>query len=813
LENTAQPLNLKSARDLTETLFDAMNDGVLVIDHQGVIIDCNPAFHHRLGYRKQEIVGRTIRDLDPPEFAERIPERLDAVNRRGHATFETAHRRADGGILPVEITCHLVAIQGEPAYFGIVRDISERKGFEEALKEGLEVYRAAINTPAVGFWAVDMTGRIHDVNDAYIRQSGYCREQLVEMHIADLEAEQDEEEIRERIRQITQDGFARFRTRHRRKDGSEWPLEAIVSYSSILGGRFFAFFEDLSAQIEQERKLELAARVFDTMDQAVVVTDGDNRIVSINPATTKITGYRLDEVQGRDPKIFSSGRHDREFYREMWQTLQATGHWEGEIWDRRKDGKVYPKWLTLNAIRDSKGRVDQYVSVFSDITERKKTEEIIWKQANFDPLTGLANRILFHTQLERELECRQRNAGMLGVVYMDLDGFKDVNDTLGHASGDRLLIAVAARLKKVARDDDLLARLGGDEFVVLVKDFAHPEQIGSLAERILGSLKEPVWILGKEVRIGASIGIALYPEDGETSEELIKHADLAMYRAKEEGKNDFRFFRQEMNLKAQQRLALIHDLHRAVDEEVFELYYQPKIRLADGKIIGMEALLRWPVDGGQMISPAQFIPCAEETGLIVPMGNWVTDEAIRQTSDWNRRFGSCLKVAVNLSARQFHVDDLAAKVMRMLRIHDLPAKCLELEITESILMGGVEEAIAVMNSIRDQGISIAIDDFGTGYSSLAYLKRFPLSTLKIDQSFVRELSEDSVDAAIVNSIITLARSLAMEVCAEGVESAEQLAFLEERQCDCAQGYHFARPLPAQAFEEYLLERDGQLLRG
>ncbi len=788
-----------------------MSDGVLVMDHQGVIIDCNPAFYERLGYyAKSEIVGRDVISLDTPEFAARVEERIEQITRCGRLTFESAHVRKDGSVMPVEISAHLLGLKGARFFFGIVRDITDRKRFELALKEGMEVYRAAINTPAIGFWAVDESGRIHEVNDAYVRQSGYSRDELLEMHIADLEAEQDEAEIRERIRQITRDGFARFRTRHRRKDGSHWPIEVIVSHSPIQGGRFFAFFEDLSAQIEQERRLQLAARVFDTMDQAVVITDGDNRIVSINPAAARITGYSLDEVRGKDPKVFSSGRHERAFYQQMWRTLSATGHWEGEIWDRRKDGKVYPKWLTLNAIYDARGRVDQYVSVFSDITERKKTEEIIWRQANFDPLTGLANRILFHTQLERELGQRQRGGGMLGVVYMDLDGFKDVNDTLGHASGDRLLIAVAARLKRVARDDDLLARLGGDEFVVLVKDFAHPEQIGSLAERILNALKEPVWLQQREVRVGASIGIALYPEDGATCEALIKHADLAMYQAKEAGKNDFRFFHQEMNAKAQHRLSLIHDLHRAVDDQVFELYYQPKIRLSDQRIVGMEALLRWPLEQGGMVSPGEFIPCAEETGLIVPMGNWVIGEAIRQTREWNTRFGCRLMVAVNLSARQFRVRNLLGEVLEMLRTQQLPPDCLELEITESILMDSVEEAIGVMESIRERGISIAIDDFGTGYSSLAYLKRFPLSTLKIDQSFIRELTEDSVDAAIVTSTITLAKSLGMEVCAEGVESDEQLRFLIERQCDSAQGYHLARPMPAAAFEAYLRQRRGAL---
>ncbi|GAB6043944.1 sensor domain-containing protein [Endothiovibrio diazotrophicus] len=797
------PLRLDSPHAIPQLLFAEMNDGVVVVDVSGVIVDCNPAFHRRLGYEKEELLGRSVLDLDTAEFAALVPERTKEVMARGLATFESAYQSKDGSVLPVEVSARLCQVDGGIVFFGVVRDITERKRFEARLKEGLELYEAAISTPGLGFWAVGAGGRLMEVNDAYVRQSGYRRDELLTMSVPDLEALESAADTTAHLEQIRRDGFARFRTAHRRKDGTVWPVEVVTTYAEVRGGRYFAFFEDITEKVDQENRLELAARVFETMDQAVVVTDADNRIVSINPATSRITGYLPEEVIGQDPKIFASGRHGADFYRELWESLLRTDHWEGEIWDRRKDGGVYLKWLTINAIRNPRGEVVHYVSVFSDITERKRTEELIWRQANFDSLTGLANRIHFHNQLHQQLEQCRRSAKSLALMYLDLDGFKDVNDTLGHAAGDQLLVEVARRLEERARRSDTVARLGGDEFTLLIGDFEQPARVGSLAEQILEVLHQPFHIAERQIHIGASIGIALYPEDGATVEEISKHADLAMYQSKGSGRNTFRFFRPEMNASANHRLALIHDLHRAVRENAFELHYQPKFRIADGRMIGMEALIRWPREGEAPISPAHFIPCAEETGLILPIGKWVLTEACRRTAGWNRRFGADLRVAVNLSARQLRDARIVDEIMTILGETGVAPGQLELEITESMLMADVEQAIAVMKALRGHGISIAIDDFGTGYSSLNYLKRFPITTLKIDQSFIRELTEDSDDAAIVRAVIALGQSLELDVVAEGVESAGQLDFLLRHHCHAAQGYHLARPLPAERFEALL----------
>jgi len=602
-------------------------------------------------------------------------------------------------------------------------------------------------------------------------------------------------------------------TKSGQKTGQFLALGLIIFFGVIFTVTFRKTFSEIQYWNQEltASEHELATRVFDTMSQSVIVTDKHNRIVSINSAATKITGYTIEEIQGKDPKVFSSGRHNREFYAAMWKSLTTTGHWEGEIWDRRKDGEVYLKWMNINVIYDRQGNLNLYVAISSDITERKKTEELIWKQANFDALTELANRTLFQKRLQQELDQCNRSNCTLAVIYLDLDGFKDINDSLGHAAGDKLLVEVSQRLRERARKTDIVARLGGDEFTLLVTDFQQPEQIGSLAEQILEILSDPIIIQGREIHIGASIGIALYPGDGTSLEELTKHADVAMYQAKLGGKNQFQFFQHEMNAKAVHRLSLIHDLHKAVDNNSFQLYYQPKIRLADHKVIGMEALIRWPTADGQMVSPAEFIPCAEETGLIIPIGDWVLAEACRQTAQWNQQFGAQLRVAVNLSARQFRIQNIADKILLTLNAQSLPAHLLELEITESILMNDVEEAIQVMAVLRNHGISIAIDDFGTGYSSLNYLKRFPISTLKIDQSFIRDLTEGSEDAAIVRSIISLAESLDLEVVAEGVETVEQLRFLNQQQCHAAQGYHLAKPMPPEKFEAFLHVRSEDLI--
>ncbi len=572
-----------------------------------------------------------------------------------------------------------------------------------------------------------------------------------------------------------------------------WHVLRLFAYLVILW-----FF--LSLYNRNAKQLHLSKKVIDNTSEAIVVTDPQGKILDINDAYAQITGYERHELIGGNPNISKSGIHDDRFYQDMWRQLLSTGHWSGEIWDRRKRGEIFPKRLTINAIRDDRGNTTHYVGIFNDISEKKSDEEKLKNLAFYDPLTALPNRALFREHLEEITSTAQRSRKQAALMFIDLDGFKDVNDSLGHAAGDSLLKQVAQRLHARARKSDIVARLGGDEFGVLVRDLEHPEQIGSLAEKMLELIRSPVTVGEQEVRIAASIGIAVYPDDAQTVDDLYKNADIAMYQAKNSGRNNYTFFLPAMNTKAVERLSLIHDLHNAVEENAFELYFQPKIGLKDQRLIGSEALMRWPKPGGKPIPTEQFIPCAEETGLIVPMGDWVLAEACRQTRQWNQRFGTQLRVAVNLSIRQLYKKNVVLDLLRILEEQAFPTRLLELEITESLLMDDTLVTIPILKQLRDHGISIALDDFGTGYSSLNYLKRFPIDIIKIDRSFIGDLSTGSDEAAIVRAIISLARTLNIKVVAEGVETAAQLDFLRQHQCDEAQGYFVGRPLPAAEYE-------------
>jgi len=543
MNNPVDSFCLQSTLELHHVLFDAMTDGVLLIDQKGLFLDCNPAIHQRLGYEKRELIGKPVAQFMTPDFSSKLHERISRMTADGGVSFETACVHRDGSLIQVDLCLRCIEADTGTLLLGIVREITPQTDLAASLRESLDVYRAAINTPALGFWATDMQGSLLEVNDAYVKLSGYSREELLGMHITDIEAVEKLEETAKHIEKIVQTGFDRFRSEHRKKDGTLWPVEIVTSYSPIQGGRFFVFIEDISERIVQENRLELASRVFETMEQAVIVTDAENRIVLINPAATCITGYNMTEVQGKNPRIFSSGRHDRQFFKEMWDALNCHGQWEGEIWDRRKDGEVYAKWMSIKVIYDKYGRVYQYVSVFSDITERKKMEEGIWRQANFDSLTGLPNRYLLLDHLEQETKKAQRSGSSLAVLFIDLDRFKEVNDTFGHAKGDALLIQAARRIGSRVRNTDTIARLGGDEFTVLLPDFGDRANLQGIVQNLILHLAEPYRLEEDEFAyVTASIGIALYPDDASDLLDLLKCSDKAMYVAKTQGRNRFSYF-------------------------------------------------------------------------------------------------------------------------------------------------------------------------------------------------------------------------------------------------------------------------------
>jgi diguanylate cyclase (GGDEF)-like protein/PAS domain S-box-containing protein len=545
-------------------------------------------------------------------------------------------------------------------------------------------------------------------------------------------------------------------------------------------------------------KLEQAATVFEYSKEGIMVTDVDNKIVSINRSFIEITGYSAEEIVGQDPKILSSGLQPPEFYDSMWAVIAETGSWQGEVWDRRKNGEVYPEALTIIRVKNVEGAIINHLAIFSDISERKIAQERIQQLAHYDVLTGLPNRVLFSDRLEQAIISAQRNHTNIALLFLDIDRFKQINDTLGHGVGDRLLQNVGQRLLGCVREQDTVSRQGGDEFIVVLSD-AGSAGAELVAQKILQSIIQPYVIEQHDLRITASIGIAVYPDHAQDSESLIKYADVAMYQAKESGRNCYLSFHPAMNESSYERLKLENALRGALERNELRVYYQAQVNLQDGRVIGCEALVRWQHPELGMIYPDKFIPLAEETGLIVSINHWVLEQAIQQCRIWRDAGFKALTMSVNLSALQFRQHNLLQQIKDLLDKYDLPPGVLDLELTEGILMQGVERTLATLHELSAMGVILSLDDFGTGYSSLSYLKRFPIQQLKIDQSFVRDVITDASDATMVRTIILMAHSLKLDVIAEGVETQEQAEFLMQSGCERAQGYHFRRPVTAEEF--------------
>ncbi len=552
-----------------------------------------------------------------------------------------------------------------------------------------------------------------------------------------------------------------------------------------------------------EKKYGLAQKVFENTTEAVVFTDAQGLIVDVNDAYQKITGYQRSELIGKNPNVLKSGRHDRRFYQSMWTQIKEQGTWSGEVWDRRKNGEIYPKWLMINAMKDDEGCPIGYVGIFNDLSDQKKAEEKLEELSFYDPLTHLPNRVLFYDRLSVGISIAKREKHQLAVLLIDLDRFKIINDSLGHNVGDELLESIAKRFLTLGRESDTVARLGGDDFAILLPELKSAEDASVVAQNFIDSLLEPFCLEEHSINIGASIGISIFPCDGADVDGLVKRAELALYKAKEQGRNNYQYFSQELQDAVLDQLEMEDEMRHAIANEQFTLFYQPKISLATNKITGMEALVRWIHPEKGLIPPDRFIPLAEETGLIIPLGEWILQTACRETAEWTRQYDDSLIVAINLSAKQFKAPNLLETIQKTLHDNQLDPRNIELEITESCVMEDVEGALQTMKRFRENNLKLAIDDFGTGYSSLGYLKQFPMSTLKIDRSFVMDLTTDSDDAAIVEVVILLAEKLGLEVVAEGVETDAQLEFLRIQGCQYVQGYLLSRPLPSNEFETFL----------
>ncbi|MGE5493640.1 MAG: EAL domain-containing protein [Actinomycetota bacterium] len=694
-------------------------------------------------------------------------------------------------------------------HFRQCRQLDEAEAANRALQDNEQRFRTLFDESPVGHALNRLSnGHFVAINQAFLEITGYTRDELNALSYHDLTpASYAEEEARQLESLKTQGRYGPYKKHYIRKDGSRVAVRLSGSLITVPEGEklILSVVEDITQVERAESRVKLLASVFEHSGECFLVTDQDNRIIEVNHAFTQVTGYPAEEVIGKNPGFLSSGRTSPEEYRRMWEAINHAGAWQGEIWDRHKDGHIYPKWLTISVVRDETGRITHHIGSFTDITERKAAEERIHYLAHHDALTQLPNRFNLHGRLEQALAMAHRDKRQVAVMFIDLDRFKNINDTLGHHVGDFLLMEVARRLRESVRESDIVARLGGDEFVVVLTQ-ADRDSAPALAAKLVERLGEAYRVSGQELRSTPSIGISLYPDHGDNVEELMKNADMAMYHAKSMGRNNFQFFARAMNEATTERLLLEDGLRKALERNQFELHYQPQVDVVSGQVIGVEALVRWRHPDMGLVPPLKFIPIAEETSLIVPLGRWVIEEALGQMAVWRRAGIPLPRVAVNLSAHQLQDSGLQEFITAQLERHGLDGKSLELEITESVAMQHPEKTIAFLNTLRAQGIEVAIDDFGTGYSSLAYLKRLPLDRLKLDRSFVMDIEHDSNDATISAATISLAHSLRLAVVAEGVETEAQLQFLQDLDCDFAQGYLFSKPLPAEQCTAFLEER-------
>ncbi|MCG7979310.1 MAG: EAL domain-containing protein [Candidatus Thiodiazotropha endolucinida] len=685
-------------------------------------------------------------------------------------------------------------------------DVTESKQAEVDLRK---LGRVLEQSPA-SVMITDINGIIEYVNPRFEKVSGYSAEEVVGKNPRILKSgDKTKEEYKAMWDSLLAGREWRGIFHNKRKDGSIYWESASISPLRDDRGQithFIAVKEDVTAQKRAEDQLRMNATVFDTTQEGIMVTDADNLIKTVNPSFTRITGYSSEEVIGQSPSILSSGRHDDGFYEELWDSVLHKRYWSGEIWNRRKDGSVYPEWLSIAAIPDEQGIAKEYVAVFSDISKHKENEEQILYQANYDALTGLPNRSLFSDRLDQAIGSALREQWKLAILFVDLDQFKMVNDTFGHVMGDELLQLVAKRISDCVRESDTIARFGGDEFVILLQDVSDMDAVAHIATKVIDKITKVFTLYEREIFIGASVGITIFPDDAMNADSLLRNADMAMYQAKDRGRNNYQFFTASMQKRTLERQQLELDLRLAVQRSELEIYYQPVVDAEFEKIVSVEALLRWNHPHRGIVNPGVFIPLAEDSGLIGPIGEWVLQGACEQLNRWHNSGHSDLRLAVNLSSRQRELGLEAGYLQQILQESNLDPDMLSLEITESLLLRDTEEAITWLSSFKTLGVNLSIDDFGTGYSSLSYLKRFPVDILKIDRSFVSDLPENTGDVKLVKTIVAMADSLNLGLIAEGVETKAQADFLVQNGCSNLQGYYYARPMSAADMSAWL-QRD------
>ena len=805
---------LRTSEARWEFALDGAGEGVWDMDTALNTVFYSPRWKRMLGHEPEEVpndLGEWAKRLHPEEKNQVIKKLVDFIRDPDESVYTLEYRlQAKAG--------HYIWIldrgkvvsrnaQGIPTrIIGTHTDITERKRSEDAIRASEALRRAILDSTLDAILAIDATDRIILFNQAAEKLFGYSANEALGQPVTLLIPERYHpgfHQYRDRVRAGA--SHAIQRVKGCRKNGDEFPVELTMSYTTIgQDALFTTVLRDISSQLEARRELQLAEQVFQNSAEAICIIDAQRQIISVNPRFTELTGWSREAVIGQSSEILVPTQ-EQPRHRHAWLATKDAGIWQGDLQLTRRDGSQFPIWLTMNMVRNAMGKPTHSIIMFSDITERRRATEQLEFQASHDALTGLPNRYGLDRLLPDLLAQHQEAHQSLAVLFLDLDNFRTINDSLGHSVGDQLLRAVAERLKNILGSHALIARPGGDEFIIVVPHLANQQAATTEANKILQAMAHTFEIGNFRLDISLSLGISTYPEDGTDIAILFKNADTAMYAAKAAGRSAIRHFSPQMAYRVEHRMALETRLRRALDQGEFVLHYQPQIDTDSGALNGLEALLRWFPKGGDGLGPAEFIPIAEESGLIIPIGQWVLEELCRQLIQWRRMGLSVVPMAFNLSPLQFRQADLRQAILSTLAHAGLTGQEVELELTEGMLIDASTDTHATLTAFKDAGIGIAIDDFGTGYSALSYLKKFPIDKLKIDRSFIQEIAHQPVDAAIAATIINLAHSLNMRVVAEGVETQEQHYLLSNWGCDGVQGYHFSRPLPAEEILERYLQ--------
>lgn len=778
-------------RNTFQTSLDAININRM---NDGVYINVNDAFLNILGFARDEVIGRSSLGLNIWVDTSERQRLIETLKRNSDCpNLETRFRCKNGNIIWGLMSASIILIDDEPCILSITRDITDRKLAERELR----LAQFTLDQAPDAVYRMSSDGRFLYVNETASRSLGYSVEELLTMSVANIDLNLPFGDLPKLVQATKDAGIIRMESAHRSKDGHIFPVEVVVSYIEYEGKDYHcSFVRDITERKLAEENLKITASVFEISQEAIIITDGENKILDVNPAFIRITGYSRDEVIGTNPKLLSSGKQDKNFYARLWKSINENGSWQGEIWNRRKSGDIYPEMLSISVLRDSEGKIIRHVAVFSDISKLKEHEAELVRVAHFDALTSIPNRILLADRMKQAILQTPRDQCMMGVCYLDLDGFKPINDALGHQAGDEVLIEIARRISATIRGGDTVARLGGDEFVVLLLGLSKGEECVATLERLLAAIAEPIKVKERTVNVSASIGVSIYPLDEEDPDTLLRHADQAMYVAKQSGKNRFHIYDIELDKRARDQNEFLKSIRHALEHNQFELHYQPKVNLRTKKLVGAEALIRWRHPERGLLLPAEFLRHVENTDIDIQIGEWVTANALAQLHRW-RSAGLDIEVSINISGYHMESEGFVDKLQQQLANYpNLPNGKLQIEVLETVALNDIIVVQGIIESCRKIGIGFALDDFGTGYSSLSYLSALPVDTLKIDQSFVRDMLTDKGDMAIVQGIIALAKAFKRETVAEGIETDEHYQALLDMNCEIGQGYGISRPMPA-----------------